>query len=260
MPTQPARILTPEEEELERKRAQLAALELELSERELDRATLRAELAGIERQYLGAVGRKYAELDRLEAEIAEALARRNPLDRAANERAEEARDQAEKTTRTVEDLDQLTWRPEVGQSESLRECYRRAAKLVHPDLALDPKQKAIRERLMAEVNRAYAEGDEERIRRILSEWRASPDNVEGEGFGAELVRVIRKIAQVQTRILAIATEMEQLRADEIWKLRSEIEAAQVQGRDLLAELAARLDQRILEFRERLKGLKTEGAP
>ena len=33
---------------------------------------------------------------------------------------------------------------------------------------------------MAEINKAYEECDEERIRQILDEWRVSPDQVEGE--------------------------------------------------------------------------------
>jgi hypothetical protein len=47
---------------------------------------------------------------------------------------------------------------------------------------------------MAEANRAYEEGDEERLRVILQEWEGSPESVKGDGPGAELVRVIRKIA------------------------------------------------------------------
>jgi hypothetical protein len=43
------------------------------------------------------------------------------------------------------------------------------------------------------ASEAYAECDEERIRRILWNWQASPDSVEGEGSAAELVRVIRKL-------------------------------------------------------------------
>jgi hypothetical protein len=260
MPTQPARILTPEEEELGRKRTELAALELELSERELDRATLQVDLATFEKSYFEVVGRRYAELDQLEAAIAEGLASQNPRDQAAEERAKDARAKAEDSRRTVEEREEQRGRGRMDQPESLREGYRQAAKLLHPDLTLDPKQKEIRHRLMAQLNEAYAEGDEERIRQILRDWRASPENVEGDGLGAELVRVIRKIAQVQARLRAIATEMDQLRAGELSQLKFKIEEARSQGLDLLAELAAQLDHRIGEARERLNAILTAGAP
>lgn len=255
-----ARHLNPEEEELARKRSELTALEAELSERELQRATLQAKLATIEKRYLEVVGRRYAKLDELDARIAEALARQNPKDHAAKGRAEAARTRADESAKSLGDREEQTKRQKTGQSESLRELYRQAAKLLHPDLTLDPRQKALRERLMAEVNQAYAEGDEDRIRTILREWHASPDNVEGEGAGAELVRVIRKIAQVQGRLRAIAREMDQLRAGEVFQLRTKLQEARAQGRDLLAEMAFDLDGQIAERRARLDELTRKRTP
>jgi hypothetical protein len=260
MPAPPSRFLTPEEEERERKLSQLSAVELELTERELDRATLLADLAALEDRYLEVVGRKYVDIDQLEAKIAEALASQNPRDQAARDRAEDAWARAEESAKAVDERQEKANRQAAGQSEGLRNCYRQVARLLHPDLTLDLKQKEIRQRLMAEVNEAYAEGDEERIRRILSDWRASPDSVEGQGFGAELVRVIRKIAQVQARLRAIATEMDQLRAGDLWQLKSRIEEARAEGFDLLADLAAELDQRIRQARERLNGILTRRVP
>jgi septal ring factor EnvC (AmiA/AmiB activator) len=63
---------TPEERELKRKQTELDSLETELIQRELDLATLRAELAEFESRYLRTVGVLYAELDEIEAQIAEA--------------------------------------------------------------------------------------------------------------------------------------------------------------------------------------------
>ncbi len=82
---------TPEKRELENKQAEFAALEAELIQRELDLATLRAELADFERRYLQTVGALYAELDEIEAQIAEAKARRMRSDSKAQEQATRAR-------------------------------------------------------------------------------------------------------------------------------------------------------------------------
>jgi hypothetical protein len=59
-------LLKPEEEELARKRQQLAGVESELADRELHLASMRATLAAFERRYLGIVGVGYATLDESE--------------------------------------------------------------------------------------------------------------------------------------------------------------------------------------------------
>ncbi|MDS3861592.1 hypothetical protein RIF25_12325 [Thermosynechococcaceae cyanobacterium BACA0444] len=68
------RHVSPEEEELAQKEAELAALESELAERELGLATLQAELHAFEREYLHLIGSRYAELDRIEAQIIKYMA------------------------------------------------------------------------------------------------------------------------------------------------------------------------------------------
>ena len=146
-----------------------------------------------------------------------------------------------------------------NRSESLRNLYRQAARLLHPDLTLDGAEKEKRHRLMAEVNEAYARGDEDRIRAILRDWHASPDSVQGEGAGAELVRIIRKIAQVEKRLKAIAAEMEQLRLGDLFKLKQQVEDGPANGRDLLKDLAEQLDWEITKARDEIERSTKEGA-
>jgi hypothetical protein len=80
------RTQTPEERELAAKNDDLAALKIQLAQRELEFATLRGELRAFEQRYLRIVGVKFAEIDDLEAQIAEALKRRNPGDETARHR------------------------------------------------------------------------------------------------------------------------------------------------------------------------------
>ncbi|MDJ0686903.1 MAG: hypothetical protein QNJ41_00175 [Xenococcaceae cyanobacterium MO_188.B32] len=63
--------LTPEQEELEKKKIELATLETELAEKELDLATFQAELNAFEKEYMRVIGVRYTELDRIEAQINE---------------------------------------------------------------------------------------------------------------------------------------------------------------------------------------------
>ena len=87
------RRLSPEEEELSKKRDELALLEAQLTERELYLANRRAELTAFEGRYLRQVGVLYAELDDWTAKIAELVADENGTDEARSA-ATQARAQA----------------------------------------------------------------------------------------------------------------------------------------------------------------------
>ena len=74
MPTEIVHHLSPEEQELAKKRQELTILQAELADRELFLANQRAELAAFEGRYLREVGVLYAELDDWNAKIAELTA------------------------------------------------------------------------------------------------------------------------------------------------------------------------------------------
>ena len=93
-PTMLAPTEAPEERELAKKRAQLTALEGQLAERELDLATLQAEIRGFEASYLRTVGRLFSELDELHAQVTESEARRHSDDPDQRQRAAKARARA----------------------------------------------------------------------------------------------------------------------------------------------------------------------
>ena len=63
--------LSPELEELQRKAEELSALEADLVQGELDLATTHGELQNFEREYQQIIGTRYAELERIEIQIAE---------------------------------------------------------------------------------------------------------------------------------------------------------------------------------------------
>jgi len=251
MSTSLTRRQTPEERELENKRTQLAALEAELAQRELDLATLKAELTIFESRYLREVGVLYAELDEIEAQIAEAQARLNPTNQQAQEQASRARAQAQESAQAAGAARKSGEQKKFTASESLKKFYREIAKSIHPDLATDEADRARRQRVMAEANQAYADGDEARLQAILREWESSPESVKGEGTGAELIRTIRKIAQVEERLRFIEAEIIELKSSDLYQLKAKVEEAEGEGRDLLGELALQMKRQITEARERL---------
>jgi hypothetical protein len=122
--------------------------------------------------------------------------------------------------------------------------FREVARLIHPDFSKDSADLAHRTRLMAEANSAYEAGDAETLQRILDEYQEDADAVEGEGIGAELIRIIRQISLAKSRVSAIEQELVALRQSEIALLKKQAEEGEQEGRDLLAELAAAVREQI----------------
>jgi len=259
MKTELVRQLTPEEEELAAKREELARLEAQLADQELLLASLKAELAAFEGLYLRRVGVLYAELDEWNARLAELRAEQTGT-AEAKAAAAEARTQAEDAYSAAHG--QAAEVQPFTPSPALKKLYYEAAKRVHPDTATDEKDRARRERLMKEVNAAYVAGDEDAIRRILAGLDASPDAVQGSGVGADLIRVLRQLKQVRYRIAAIERELVALRGSEIALLQQDVEHARHEDRDLLAEIAATVREKIggakREHETRVTGVKQRG--
>jgi len=247
MSTEIVRRLTPEEEELEKKRAELVQFENALAERELYLTNLRAEISVFQSRYLGRVGVLYAELDEWNAKIAELKAKTEGTPEA-RDAASKARSQAEESSSAVgaEDITPMEFNP----SPELKSLYREVAKRVHPDLAVDQADRDKRERLMAEANLAYQRGDADTLKRILEEYASSPESVRGTGTAADLVRVIRQISQLRRRLVQVEEEIASLNSSDIAKLKVRAEEADAKGRDLLAEMAGDIRDRVDAARRR----------
>ena len=246
--------LTPEEEELLRKREELAGVRGALAERELELADLRTQLKSFEGRYLRQVGVLYAELDDWEAKIAEIEASLRPSP-TASQQAQETRKRAEETHEATHG--EASKARDFQPSADLRSLFRETAKRLHPDFAKDEADRLLRTRLMAQANAAYSQGDAEALQRILDEFGNSPESVRGEGVGAELVRIIRQIHQARKNIAAIENELSSLRASEIAQLKQDVEKAEKEGRDLLAELEASVQVRIADAKKKHDGIAVE---
>lgn len=250
------RQLKPEEEEVLRKREELASIRATLAERELELLDYRSRLAAFEGRYLRQVGTLYAELDEWKARISELRARLHPS-AASQAEAEEARRHAHQTYEDAHGT--ASEAPEFTPSPDLKKLFREVAKRIHPDFSRDSVDLERRTRLMAEANSAYEAGDTDALQRILNEYLDGGDAVEGEGIGAELIRIIRQISLAKARVSAIERELATLRKSEIALLKNQAEEREREGRDLLAELATAVRQQIEFARKEYELLaKTEG--
>jgi hypothetical protein len=243
----------PEDAELAKKNEKLAGLQSRLADLELELFTLHLELTEFESLYCAKVGPIYAELDELDALIAERIAQRRPGDTRAAEAASTARRHADETRQAASDALTVPVQP-PARSDSLRDLYKDAAKRIHPDFARDEADRKVRERLMTEANLAYARGDEASLRAILEEYDSSPDTVLGTDIAAELVRVIRRISLADKRIQQINAQIAELKASELFTLKNLVEDGQQTGKDVLGDMVGRLKQQVAAKREYLRTL------
>ncbi len=251
-----AKVLTPQEQELQRLQIELEGLEIELAQQELNLATSLHELHNFEQQYFQVVGARYAELDHLEAELAQYIAYLNPKDFRLRQRAEQARLKAKFSQEAIDE--QATTPTKVFQPpESLKKLYREVAKRIHPDLVTEEAERQQRLNLMIQANQAYEQGDEQRLIALLKGWELRPEAVEGEGITAQVLRTRRKIEQVKQRIQAIAEEQTACQQSSLAQIRDQFQAAKTQGRDLLAEMALQIHEEIGVLSRQLQELKAK---
>lgn len=246
----------PEERELKRKRAQLTVIESELARQQRVLNRLQAELGPIEDRYFRKVGVRCVQLDEVEARIAETYAGMHPEDMAARQAACRARERA---NRSRNEILRRSSPEEFQPPHALKRLYRAVARRVHPDLGQSPADREVREQLMAHANRAYQSGDEGRLRAIVSEYEFCPERVRGEGTGAELVRVIRKIARASGRFEEIQKETERVRSSEMYRFKRLAESRAKQGRDVFADAVAAVNARIASALVELRQLEAAAA-
>ena len=108
---------------------------------------------------------------------------------------------------------------------------------------------------MQEVNAAYAAGDQDRLEELARQWDASPESVEGQGGGADLVRTVRQISLVKNRIETARAEIAEIQESEDYLMLSE---ATDKGLTIyISNLEATLDAEIARLNEELMSFSTE---
>ena len=234
---------------LAEKRERLAAVRAALAEREADIAQIRAQFKVFEGHYLRRVGVLYAELDEIAARITEREVDLYDSD-SARRRAREARQRAQETHEAAFGSEQEP--VEFDPSPSLKTLFREVARRIHPDFASDDAEQKHFTLLMARANHAYSCGDAETLQRLLDDHLEINAAVTHEGDAPALLRLVRQIQHAERDIAVLDRENQTLLASEIGQLYTGAEAASHEDRDLLAELAAGLRDRIADAQYRLE--------
>ena len=251
-------MISPEEAELKLKRRDLAKLEQEVAEKELELSTLKGELHLFERRYHLVVGAKYSELDEVKAQILELAARLYPRSDEFRAGAQSAREKARSSAKDSDEIDaDLPEEESFEPSENLKKLFRDVAKKIHPDLAADEKERVARHELMAKLNQAYDRLDEDAIHAVLLEWEAGHHSEKSETLGIRLVKTVRQVAQVKKRLQRIAEEIAEITNSGMYQLMEKMASAGKSDGDLLEEMAASVDEKIDSIKSRVRGLAAE---
>jgi hypothetical protein len=245
--------LTPEEIELNKKQKLLDRLKDRLADREEDMVDLRAELDQFEARYKMEVGRLYADLDEIDAQIAEEEYKLVPDDEEIKKKAEELRRKAEESAANAADEESGSFK--FNPTPEARKAYHNLARIIHPDLALDIKEKEKRHGLMAKLNEAYSAGDQKQLNKLVEDFKNSPDVVRGDSVGDDLVRAIRQVFQIKRRLYELKEEKLAAENSELYILREKVNVELAEGRDMLKHMAERTKSFIRKSERRLTNLK-----
>jgi hypothetical protein len=227
-------------------RATVAALDAELEARRAEVARVESELTAFKIRYRHDVGRLHEELDELDMQISELEL--GEINRRLENEAKDATPGAAAADANVG--------PRYT-SDAVRRLFRDVAKIIHPDLAQDDHTRHRRHTLMIEANRAYALGDEERLRSILSAWERSPEAVPGHDDAATRRRLERRVGQIEEQLQAFARDLSELKESPLWKLKAMVDDASARGKDLVGDMVKRLKRDILVARNRLDAMESQ---
>jgi hypothetical protein len=233
---------------------ELAQLTQEIAELELELATAQAEVADFTRRYYELVGRRMVELDAIQARLAREQAEHTA---EGSEMRAEAQEKQEKASRSAREGERFT-QASAGEPEAFRpsvdvkRLFRQIAQKIHPDRATDDADRTWRTHLMSEANRAYRAGDETALHEIAALWQEGRRDSTAESAAvASAPTLVRQVERMRARLLEIEAELQKLFASRLYELFIAARQTRRQGRDLLAEMAEKLDATITQLNRQL---------
>jgi hypothetical protein len=236
---------------------ELAQLTQDVAELELELATAQAEVADFTRRYYELVGRRMVELDAIQARLAREQAEREPDNCGIHAEAQEKQEKAQQSARESKRFTEATADepPAFRPSSDVKRLFRQIAQKIHPDRAIDDADRAWRTHLMSEANRAYRAGDETALHEVAALWQEGPqcrrDSLGENAAVAPAPTLQRQVERMRARLLEIDRELQMLFGSKLYELFIAARQARRQGRDLLLEMAEKLDDTLKQLNQQL---------
>lgn len=226
------------------------------------------------------VGVLYAQLDRIKLQIEEYRHRYQTLRGRQGATTEDLAQVEEmvKTTfdrqrRKVDDFDQQTEHAQQNHAryaklekekveladevkEDLKNLYRGLSIKYHPDKAKDEPERERFHVLMVKINQAYEDNDRPKLRELMDQAERE-EAIKSEMSSEKLARLKQDYQKTITILDQLKREIQQIRENETYCLKTSVQEASEQGRDLLQELAENISREIEQDQTSLSELIEE---
>lgn len=251
--------MTPEQQEIYRKKEEIAQLEQTLADVETQYADLCMEVSQFEIEYQKEVAPLYEQLDRWNLRIYSTQMMIDKLREVRDGLRPVPADPFEWSSECISDV-QDQWLQEqqekslgeqpgpetkassIYDPKEAKKIYRQLAKKFHPDLVESEDARSRRTELMAQINLAYQNKDIEQLREFLlhPEIRDFKD----ESAGDILVRLIRRVAQLRLLISEAEARLKQEMNSELMDLYRQCQVAKQKSGDSFSMLRQALEEQI----------------
>ena len=222
--------MTPEEIEISQKQQQVDALEEKLTAIESEFANHCIDVEAFQQVYLAKMGPLYAKLDRWNLRLActglvidrlrdvrdgNRPVPEDPFEWSASSIAEAREEWGRRHQRTSGHTDSVS-EIKPKDDKNAKELYRTLVKKYHPDLVNDPDAQAQRTQIMIEINEAYQRQDITALEELLN--RPPIVDPDDEDTGDILIRLIRKVAQLNNLIELTTKRIAKEKEGELFQL------------------------------------------
>ena len=241
-----------EEHELESRRKEFHFLERRLVKLQCDLDDLQDEIAEFETVYAEQMSDRISELESLEKELGRLTGREEAEAGTGSDQFQGERRNGSSTGQE-KPAGRVTEPVRQEGVETLKDVYRKVAKAIHPDLSRDEGERKKRQTLMAEANRAYAEEDHVTLISLLQGFTTEADPFRERV--SERAVLDQRIMAFRERIRVVEAEILRLKGSDLYRLVQKVQQARNVGKDILAEMAARLESDILTACRKLNRAK-----